>query len=206
MPNVQLAKDEMLSLLKEIRDSQSSLCTKNDLHEHGLNIAKKFNEVDRRVSANTSSMNGMSSRIDKIESALERNKHDAELMKQNAISRNLSVMGIPPMENEDLFSITMKISSLVGRDLSRADISACYRVKSGNSSSNIFIVKLNDFSVKHQLLKSKSNKNLRLNDIVCADSSAGNPQVFINNHVTPFFGKLLADGRSAVKEKKLHSV
>lgn len=30
--------------------------------------------------------------------------------------------------------------------------------------------------------------------------------MFINNHVTPFFGKLLAEGRKAVKAKKLHSV
>lgn len=28
----------------------------------------------------------------------------------------------------------------------------------------------------------------------------------MNNHVTPFFGKLLAEGRRAVKDRKIHSV
>lgn len=205
-PTMQLAKNEMLSLLKEIRDSQSSLCTKNDLLEHGHEITKKFNDIDRRVSANTSSFSGMSSRINKIESTLERNKHETELAKQSVISRNITIIGIPPMENEDLGALAIKVSSLVGCELSRSDMFGSYRVKMVNSSTNIIIVKLNDFSLKHRILKSKGSKEIRLNDVVGSGNSGDNPLVFVNNHVTPFFGKLLAEGRRAVKDRKIHSV
>lgn len=179
MQNVQLAKNEMLSLLKGIRDSQSSLCTKIDLREYGQSIAKKFDDIDQRVSANTSSVNGMSSRICKVESTLERNKHEAELAKQNAISRNLTIMGVPPMENEDLGAMAIKIFSLVGCELSRSDMFGSYRVKKGNSSTNIIIVKLNDFTVKHQILKAKGNKELRLIDVVDSRNSRKEGNTYI---------------------------
>lgn len=59
--------------------------------------------------------------------------------------------------------------------------------------------------MKHQILKLKSKKELRLKDIVSGSNSNGNPLVFINNHVTPFFGRLLAEGRRAVKDNRSHS-
>lgn len=206
IPNVQMAKNEMMSLLKEIRDSQSSQCTKNDLQEYSLTITKKFSEVDRRVTSNTSSINSMSSRLSRIESSMESNKHDSELTKQNVLARNLSIMGIPLADNEDLTLIALKVFTLVGCELSRADIFGCYRVKKGNSFTDIVIVKLNDFAVKHQIMKSKVNKQLRLQDVINSNTMDANQIVYINNHVTPFFGKLLAEGRRAVKDKKIHSV
>lgn len=151
----------MMSILKEIRDSQATQCTKNDLVEYGKTINKQFSEVDKRISANASTINSMESRMVSIEASLEISKHEAELMKQNAISRNLSVMGIPATANEDLKSIA---------------------------------------------LKAKMSKDLRLNDVVKSNPTNDNPLVFVKNHVTPFFGKLMAEERKALKEKKIHSV
>lgn len=206
VPDVQLAKDEMMSLLKEIRDSQSSLCTKHDLQEHSQSITKKFSEVDRRVSANSSTINSVASRLSKIESSLELNKHDNELAKQAVISRNLSIMGIPPSDNEDLVSLVLNIFSLAGNVTARDEIFGCYRVKNGNTLTNIIIVKLNNPATKFQILKSKSNKELKVKDVYQSTESNDNRSVYINNHVTPFFGKLLSEGRKSVKDKLIHSV
>lgn len=206
LPSVQIARDELMDLLKEIRDSQSSLCTKSDLHDYSQTMKRKFSEMDKRVTTNTSTINTVASKISSIESSLELNKHDLELVKQNAISSNLSIMGIPMTENEDLTSIATKLFLLVGCKVTKADISGCYRINTRNSSLNIFIVKLKDFAVKHRILKSKVNKELRLGDVIKSNSINENPNIFINNHVTPFFGKLLAEGRKAVKEKSIHSV
>lgn len=206
LPGVQLAKDEMMVLLMEIRNSQSALCTKTDLRDHSNTIAKKFNEIDLRVSSNTSTIDSFASRLNKIESSLASSKYETEINKQNAIARNLSIMGIPPTDNEDLVSIAMSLFSLVGCDLGRADIFGSYRVKNVNSSSNIIVVKLNDISVKHRILKSKVGKELRLKDVIRCNPTNNNQVIYINNHVTPFFGKLLSEGRKAVKEKKIHSV
>lgn len=204
-PVVDVARNEMLLLLKEIRDSQSTQCTKNDLLVYGQSINKKFTAIDQRVTSNASTINSMESRIKSIETSLKQSNHEAELSKQNVLSRNLSIMGVPPTENEDLKSIALKIFSMIGCQQTTADIFGCYRIRKGNSFTNIFIVKINDFAVKHQILKSKVSKAVRLNDVM-SNSTDGNPFIFINNHVTPFFGKLLAEGRKAVKEKKIHSV
>lgn len=194
------ANNEMMLVLKEIRDSQASLCTKEDLRNG-------FKDMDRRVTANTSSVKEMSTRMVRIESSLETNKHETELLKQSVISRNLSIMGIPPTDNESLNVIATSICKFLGIELSKTDVQGSYRVKRGNSPTDIFILKLNDFSLKHNIMKSKANKVIRLSDIgVSIGGSGVDTQVFVNNHVTPFFGKLLADGRKAVKDKNVHSV
>lgn len=205
-PIVQLANDEMMVLLKEIRNSQSALCTKTDLHDYSNSITKKFGEVDQRVSSNTSAINSFASRLSKIESSLASSKYETEINKQHAIARNLSIMGIPPTDNEDLVSIAMSLFALVGCALARADIFGSYRVKNANSSSNIVVVKLNDLSIKHRILKSKFGKELKLKDVIQCNPRNNNQVIYINNHVTPFFGKLLSEGRKAVKEKIIHSV
>lgn len=202
---VDMANNDMMSLLKEIRYSQSTQCTKDDLHNYSQTINKKFTAMDQSVSSNSASINTMNSRIKSIESSLASNKYENEITKQNVLFRNLSIMGIPAAENENLKSIALSIFSLVGCQLTDADIFGCYRIRKGNSFSTIFIVKLNDVAVKHQIMKSKMSKEVRLNDVI-PNSSNGSQYIFINNHVTPFFGKLLAEGRKAVKEKKVHSV
>ncbi len=199
------AKNEMMMLLKEIRNSQSSQCTKNDLMEYSQTINKQFVAMDKRVSSNTSTIKTMEDRIKTIETTLESNKHESELAKQSVLSRNLSIIGVPASENEDLKWIALSIFSNIGCKLTNKDIFSCYRIKKGNVFTDIFIVKINDFAVKNQILKSKVNKEVRLKDVMTI-AFQGNPIIYVNNHVTPFFGKLLAEGRKAVKEKKIHSV
>lgn len=164
-PSIQMATSEMMSLLKENRDSQSSQCTKDDLLEYSRTIKKQFKDMDHRVSSNTSSIGSMASQIREIQTALELNKYEAELNKQSVLSRNLSIMGVPATENEDLMAIALKIFSLVGCKLTRENIFGCYRIKKGAAFANIFIVKINDFTVKQRILKSKSSKEVRLSDI-----------------------------------------
>lgn len=197
---VTTAEREMLLVLKQIRDSQASLCTKDDLRN-------EFKDMDRRVTSNTSSLNNVSTRIVHIESTLETNKHETELVKQSMISCNLSIMGVPPTSNEKLSEVATNICTFLGIELSNSDVLGSYRVNRGNSPADIFVVKLKDFSMKHRILKSKVNKVIRLSDIgLDVGQSRVDAQIYVNNHVTPFFGRLLAEGRKAVKDKKAHSV
>lgn len=204
--NIDEAKMEMIKLLKEIRDSQSTQCTKKDLHDYSQTIATKINDLDVRVTSNSSSINSISSRMKTIESSLERSNHETELAKQNILSNNLSIMGIPMIENEDLPSIALRLFAWVGCSLTKDDIYGCYRIKKGITFTDIFIVKFKDFTLKHRVMKAKSSKEVKLSDVMQSSTTNQNPCVFINNHVTPFFGKLLAEGRKAVKNKKILAV
>lgn len=204
VPSITHVRDEMIQLLKEIRKSQSAQCTKNDLFDYGQKIGKQFKDIDKRVTSNTSSITSMTSRMNTLESQLDINKHEAELVKQSILARNLSIMGVPATQNEDLTAIALKLFSRIGCNLRKTDIFGGYRIRKGNLASNIFIIKINDFSIKHQILKAKVNKEIKLKDVV--DGANVDALIYINNHVTPFFGNLLSEGRKAVKEKKVHAV
>lgn len=162
--------------------------------------------MELKVATNTAAIDSMESRMNSIGKTLKRNAYDAEFTKQNVISRNLSIMGVPPTENEDLTSLAIKIFSLIGCELKRTDMFGCYRIMKGKPFTDIFIVKINDFAIKHKILKANASKEIRLKDVTGTTAENCNQTIFINNHVTPFFGKLLAEGRKAVKDKKIHSV
>lgn len=58
---------------------------------------------------------------------------------------------------------------------------------------------------KLSALESKAKKPITIGDITQCPEELKSKSVFINNHVTPFFARLLAVGRQDVKAKKLHS-
>lgn len=198
-PSIDTANQEVMLLLKQIRDSQ---CTKNDLQEYSKSIAMKFEDMDKRVSVNSSAVRSVEVRLSLIEATLVKNNYEAELMKQSALSHNLSIMGIPATAKENLSSIALKVFDKFGCNLSHTEVYGCYRIK----NTNMFIAKFNDFAIKQKILKAKVNITLRLSDIISSKLTGPDTTIFVNNHVTPFFGKLLAEGRKAVKENRIHSV
>lgn len=71
-----------------------------------------------------------------------------------------------------------------------------YCIKGNNN--HVIVVKLANFELKQQILVLESKHLLKLGDIV-ADSNEPSALIYINNHTTPFFGKLLSEGRKAAK-------
>lgn len=195
----------MLNLLREIRNTQ---VTKDDFIEYGQGISKQFAVVDERITKNSTAISSIESRLKAMESKIDDNRHDNELAKQNVIQRNLSIMGIPPLENEDLKKVVLKLFSKIGCQVSDDDVFGCYRVKKGRTAADIIVVKLNDYELKRQILLQKTKTEIKLCD-VCEETlngPNGNVQIYINPQQTPFFGRLMAEGRQQVKAKKIHSV
>lgn len=54
-------------------------------------------------------------------------------------------------------------------------------------------------------MKVKSKKPVTVGELIPCDSNAANEIVYINNHATPSFGKLLQEGRKAAKSGDIHS-
>lgn len=61
------------------------------------------------------------------------------------------------------------------------------------------------YDTKQNILAKKTTKSIVVKDINSNISSNADSIIYINNHVTPFFGKLLAEGRKATKAKQIHS-
>lgn len=212
--------EEFMALLKDIKRDQ---CTKSDLEKINKNIDTKFKAVqsqlnsqaDHIVKLNTRMDNmekdgpseafkKLSARIDNFESKSQMAQHEMELSKQKLLRNNLSIMGIPFQENENLKDISISIFKFINCNPSTDTINGSYRIK--GHANNIFIIKLEDYNFKQNVLTNKTKKSIKVKDIITCDSNLANNTVYINNHVTPHFGRLLAEGRKAVKNGKIFSV
>lgn len=199
-PNILTAsREEVISLLQEIRSHQ---CTKDDLKSYSNAINTKFKEVDKQLETNTENIESMDNRLAALEIDAATARFETELGKQRLLRNNLSIVGVPRTSEECLETIATEIFRSLGCESAKTTIDSCYRINN-NAECNIFIAKLKAYELKHHILAAKMDKRLSLKDIDRLCSS--DQPIYINNHLTPFFGKLLADGRRAVKEKKIHS-
>lgn len=71
--------------------------------------------------------------------------------------------------------------------------------------SPLIVVKLSNYDAKISILNAKVKKTVRVSDIAECDPSIANNYVYINNHVTLYFGLLLKEGRTAIKNGQIHS-
>lgn len=193
--------NELLSFLKDIKQQN------NDTNQEITTLKKtfdgKFTAIDQEISSNKKTVNGIVNRIEKMENRIDEATHDKELAKQIALKNNISIFGFPHAEGEDIGKIAVAIFKAFGCDFAESDFSAVYR-SAGKLTSTI-IVKFNDFTKKLSALESKAKKPVTIGDIaICGEEQKSKP-VFINNHVTPFFARLLAVGRQGVKDKKIIS-
>lgn len=202
LPSIVAANIEMMKMLKEIRSSHS---TKEDLLEYGQVINKQFVVVENKISTNASSIQLVEARVKAIEQSMEDNRHEAELTKQNLLSNNLTIIGIPETPNENLRAVAIQLFSLVDCQVTNGDIFGCYRIRKGRTPTDIVIVKINDVELKLKIMRKKAAKQVKLNEIL-PNAANGHSLIYVNNHVTPYFGKLLAEGRRMVKEFRFHSV
>lgn len=125
-----------------------------------------------------------------------------ELQKQQQLRNNLSIMGIPPLRDEFVSSTVMKILNALGCNPVNEDLVTAYRTNGKNSS---IIIKLSSFEKKIDILNARAKKTIRVKDIANVEPSLAENIIFVNLHVTPFFGKLLQEGRKLVKEKRFFS-
>lgn len=191
--------NEMFKLLREIKQSQ---CTKDDLSTFATGVNTRLASVEGRIVAQDDNMSLMAKRIDECERATAATQYQMELDKQRQLKNNITLFGIPSGKDENITEIVLNVLAKIDCKTTSTKIVDCYRIK-GNSN-HIIVAKLRDFELKQKILSNKSKKKVVLRDIM-PNSTRPNEPVFINNHTTPFFGKLLAEGRKAAKEGQINS-
>lgn len=187
-------------LLLEIQKSQ---CTKTYMELFTDSVNSKLTSIEAKISSHDDKIGAMNKRLEQCESQAASAHYQLELEKQRQLKNNLSIFGVCRADGENLKQIVSSIFGKIGCAVEDHQIISCYRINS--NANNIIIVKLNDYELKQNVLKEKAKKPVKLGDIVACDANGAGTAVFINNHVTPFFGKLLKEGRLAVKEQKIHS-
>lgn len=189
-----------LDLMKFMEKMRSDLCTKNDLKELKTAVTSDIQAIDSKVNATKMDLDGLNRRLNEIEANNQLSTYRQELNKQKQLQHNISIMGIPAINGEVLKDIVCNILTTI--ECASANVAATYRTKGKNP---MIVVKLEDYNSKSAILKAKAMKTVRLKDVIVNQCADGNNIVYINNHVTPYFGKLLQEGRQAMKDKKIHS-
>lgn len=187
----------MMSLLIDIKSSTA----KTDEY---------MSRTDSKISGLSSDVEGMASTIKELQIRLAKlenqprptevpsQSHD-ELTKQELLRRNISIFGVPFTENEDLNAIIEAIGLTINFNLARSDFSA-YRT---GANKSVIVVSFSNFRLKLELLQaSKAKRTLRSSELGLSNLSTDLP-IFINNQLTPYFGKLYNMARKAVADKKI---
>lgn len=197
------SQDENADLRTLILSIKKSQCTKADMQTFTESMNSKLVDIESKVSSQDSKIESMDKRLSACEGQAASAEFQSQLDKQRTLKNNISIFGIIPTEGEKLKQIAVSVFSKIGCAVADEQIVDCYRIN--GSSNGIVIVKLTDFDVKQKILKEKSKKAVTVGEVVACDSKAAATIIYINNHVTPFFGKLLAEGRKAIKNGDIHS-
>lgn len=189
----------ILSLLQSMKEEQ---LTKSDLNTINQMVDKKLESVQEKLESQNERMIQLETRLSQMENAGS-NGYDNELMKQKILRNNIAIMGIPPTPNEDLTSIVSSVLKLLAAN-AMEKVESVYRT-TPNAKRTLIIVKFSDYDTKIEVLNARAKKSIKLDQTVFKGASKSSAIVFINNHVTPYFGVLLYHGRQAIKQKKIHS-
>lgn len=189
-------------LMAVLQSMQKQQCTKADLSKLEEAMTNKIDIVKSEAAANKGNIDRLAKRLDKLEHAAITTSYNNELQKQRLLKNNLTIMGIPSFAKESVIQTAMNVFKALNCKVSKNDIASAYRTK---GKTPIIVVKLSNYEDKLLILNAKAKKTVRVSDIAECDRSVANDFVFINNHVTPYFGNLLKEGRSAVKSGQIHS-
>lgn len=202
-PSTKDIMDLLFTIKKDTSHANKTLeSTNNKLSEYISSSNKKFENVTSELNKNSSQIKQLNDKIKSCETLANSVNYAFELQKQKALKNNISIYGLPCSDNENLMEIVCKVFGQLNIEVMSTDIQTCYRVK---GKFKIVVVKCVDFGVKDKIMKAKLDKVIKVADIFPDTSAENNTNIFINNHTTPYFGRLLFHGRKAVKDNIIHS-
>lgn len=124
-------------------------------------------KTTKRLDAVETKSDGLEKRIESLEqkftilnSEKTASNDDTTWFDQKKLRNNISVIGIPLSNGENLTKIIIDVCSFFGVSIQPADLDVVYRVKS--NKSNMIIVKFTKFESKAKLMAAKSQKKLKL--------------------------------------------
>lgn len=187
---------ELLQYLKQMDKRQ---CTKSDLKAINDTLTKNIGKVETKANVNELAIDELKQRLTHIEAQQASAHYDNELSKQKQLRNNISIMGLPHIRDEITAEVASDVFAHLNCKIVSKNIEYAYRTKASKENPGIIIVRLKNYEHKMEILDAKAKKTVKVRDVATCEGPIGNQYIYVNNHVTPFFGKLLFDGRQAIK-------
>lgn len=186
--------------MKDLCDLIKNVATKDDIQEikaqlntHTAATASKIDAANARIEHIAAKTTQNTDKIEQLEASIE-------VLKQEQLRNNICVSGVPTntIEGTNTAEIVIAIAKKLGVELSRQNFTS-YPV-----AGNKFII-VNMYNVRHKqtlLNKIRVKKSLMVEEVLPTQS---NSQIYLNDHLTPYFNRLFLIARNAKKEGKLAS-
>lgn len=174
--------NEIVSILQLIHKQGDD--TKNELKS----VTGRISKIDVKVGENSGKIAAVEKSIAKMKKDLDSTRFSHEINKQSSLRENVVIFGMPKTQGEDIIKTAILVFKAFGCSFEASSFRACYRTRAANT----IIVKFADFQLKLRALEAK--KRVALGDVANCTEELRNCPIFINNHVTPYFAKILSLG------------
>lgn len=172
----------------------------NLLKFNTIGVKSKLQEHENKLVAVDQRIDVLHEKIKQLESAAVDASYESELTKQRNLRNNVTLMGIPHKQNENLKAIATAVFHCIGIEIRQSKIRHAYR-----KGSMVFVC-LHEYDDKANIIKSRTNQKIMADMIGIQYADQSSTQVFINNHTTPYFGRILQFGRNATRDKRISSI
>lgn len=188
--------------MRDLFDLVSVCATKTDIANlmqqvatHTEETNKKIAEANERIGQAIESGTKNTERIVQLETNIE-------ILKQDQLKNNICISGIPceNLQTNNTADIVIAVARALEVDIPRNCFTS-YPV-----ARNKFII-VNMFNAKYKqtlLSKIRTKKSLMVEEVFKNASSNG--QIYLNDHMTPYFNQLFSVARKAKKQGDLASV
>lgn len=175
--------------------------TKNDMNLFTEQVNKfatetnnKFQAMEERIENVATTSTDHNDRIEWLEAAVEG-------LKQDQLKNNLCISGVPAdlIKDNNTADAVIAIAKTLGIEIARQHFSS-YAV----ANDKLIIVRV--YNIKHKqsmMNKIRVKKSLMVEEVFKKTKS--NSQIYLNDHLTPYFSNLYLMARNAKKEGKLAS-
>lgn len=130
------------------------------------------------------------------------NTQISELDKQNQLDNNLSIVGLPRLDNDDVLELFLKFCKRIQADVSYDDIIEIYR--NGGVNEPV-IVKFRNYDTKVMVKNCSHARQIWNKDLVKLAPGETAVKIFVNSHTTRYYGKMVSIAREARKTNSLCS-
>lgn len=199
---LQSIKEDTVATRNEIKSTRNEL--KTEIQQLASHTETKFKSIDRQLAKTSGDIKILFARMSNIEKGTSSTVNNGELNKQILLRNNISISGMPYDPNENLADIVDWVLDALG--LPELKIGELVKVKRiSNAKSKLIIAGFRDYETKLAVMQIKASKKISLSDIYELRVGEANPQIYINNHLTPFYGNLSYHGRNAISNGLIHS-
>lgn len=184
---------DLFNMMQNISTKEDINDIKTRIDEYKADTIEKFNQIDQKVNVVSSITNENADNIELLQIKVEE-------LKQDQLKSNICVSGVPTnlIQNDNTADLIIAIAKKLDVDINQNQFT------SYSCASNKFII-ISFFMLKHKQLllrKIRVKKSLMVEEVFGVQS---NSQIYLNDHLTPYFNHLYLLARRAKKDGKLAS-